>query len=174
MLFHVNLDGKCILHPEVIKLCPSFTTLSENEALFVVLFMDYNSPYKQLPEHQRKRQAMYHAFDDNEEELIESDRMKFAMEDYLSLQYNPKIEIVRQFQMKIDKLLLVLNEDQSATNIKKTVDAIDMLRKNIAVYEREVDEEVQKKGVLKGKMTMSWLEDVMSNQKRFKSITSKQ
>src|SRR5215204_3570398 len=124
LLFYVDINKCCVLHKEVVKLCPSLSTLSESEILFIVLYMDYNSPYKQLPDHQRKRQAMSHAFDDNEDELIGSDRMKVAMSDYNSLQYNPKIEAARGFQQKIDSLLLTLQEDNSATNIKKIVDAI--------------------------------------------------
>lgn len=169
----VSDKKKAILHPEVVKLCPSLSVLSDEELLYVVLFTDYHSPYKQFPEHERKRRAMQHAFEDNEYDLIESERIKIAILDYTSLQYSPKIEAARQFQKKIDSLLLVLQEDSSATNIKKTIDAIELLRKNIQVYEREYDEEVQKKGVLKGKMTLSLLEDMMSNQKHFKSVTDK-
>lgn len=176
-LFYIDesaTDKKlAILHPEVIKLCPSLSVLSSEELLYVVLYTDYHSPYKQFPDHERKRKAMQHAFDDNEYDLIESERIQIAIRDYTSLQYSPKIEAARQFQRKIDSLLLTLQEDTSATNIKKTVDAIDLLRKNIQVYEREYDEEVQKKGVLKGKMTLSLIEEMMANQKHFKSVTEK-
>jgi len=176
-LFYIDesaTDKKlAILHPEVIKLCPSLSVLSSEELLYVVLYTDYHSPYKQFPDHERKRKSMQHAFDDNEYDLIESERIQIAIRDYTSLQYSPKIEAARQFQRKIDSLLLTLQEDTSATNIKKTVDTIDLLRKNIQVYEREYDEEVQKKGVLKGKMTLSLIEEMMTNQKHFKSVTEK-
>lgn len=173
MLFYIDADKKLVLHRQVVDLCPTLSVLSDEELLFVVLFTDYFSPYKQLPEHERKRRAMQHAFDDSEIELIESDRIKIAIMDYNSLQYSPKIEAARQFQKKIDSLLLTLQEDTSATNIKKTMDAIELLRKTISVYEREYDDEVTKKGVLKGGMTLSWLEDIMSNQKLFKSVTER-
>ncbi len=176
-LFYIDesaTDKKlAILHPEVVKLCPSLSVLSSDELLYVVLYTDYHSPYKQFPDHERKRRAMQHAFDDNEYDLIESERIKIAIHDYTSLQYSPKVEAARQFQRKIDSLLLVLQEDTSASNIEKTVKAIDLLRKNIQVYEREYDEEVQKKGVLKGKMTLSLLEDMMSNKKHFDSVVAK-
>jgi len=173
LLFYVDAERGTVLHPEVVKLCPSLSVLSEEEVMYVVLFTDYHSPYKQLPEHERKRRAMEHAFSDSEFDIIESERIKIAIIDYNSLQYSPRIEAARGFQKKIDNLLLTLQEDNAATSIKKTIETIDLLRKNIMVYEREYDDEIQKKGVLKGKMTMSWLEEIMSNQKRFKSVTDK-
>jgi len=90
-LFYVDTKNNAVLHPEVVKLCPSFSALSEKEILYVVLFADYNSIYKQFPEHERKRKAMWHAFDENEYELIESPRILDAVQDYTSLQYSPKI-----------------------------------------------------------------------------------
>lgn len=173
MLFYVDVEKKVVLHPEVVKLVPSLSVLSSEEMLFVVLYTDYHSPYKQLPDHERKRRAMEHAFDELKIDLVESDRIQIAIVDYNSLQYSPKIEAARKFQKKIDSLLEVLQEDNSATNIKKTVDAIDLLRKNIAVYEKEYDDEVQKKGELKGKMTMSFLEEIMANKKRYESVIAR-
>lgn len=173
MLFYVDTNSNLVLHPEVVKLCPTLSVLNNDEMLFVVLFTDYHSPYKQYPEHERKRRAMQHAFSDNEYDLIESDRIQIAIKDYTSLQYSPKIEAARQFQLKIDDLLEVLKTDTSPTNIKKTIESIDLLRKTIQAYEKEYDDEIQKKGVLKGKMTLSWLEEIQANQKHYKSVTMK-
>ena len=97
MLFYVDTNSNLVLHPEVVKLCPTLSVLNNDEMLFVVLFTDYHSPYKQYPEHERKRRAMQHAFSDNEYDLIESDRIQIAIKDYTSLQYSPKIEAARQF-----------------------------------------------------------------------------
>jgi hypothetical protein len=172
-LFCVDVRGNCVLHPEVVKLCESFSTLSEKEVLYIVLAYDYNSIYKQFPEHERKRKAMWHAFDDNESDLIESDRIKIAAEDYMSLQYNPKLEVIKSYQKKIDKFLELLEQDDSPTAVKKIDDAIDSLRKRIDIMQNEVDLQTQTDGVIKGKMTLSFLEKAMSNMKYYKSITAK-
>lgn len=172
-LFYVDEKNKAVLHPEVVKLIPSFRTLNDKEVLFIVLYADYNSPYKQYPEHDRRRKSMWHAFDENESELIDSDRMKIAIEDYMSLQYSPKIEVIKNYQQKIDKLLMQLQEDDSPSSIKKIDDAIDALRKRIDVMQKEVDSTIQGEGVIKGKMTLSFLEKAMANVKYYKSITAK-
>lgn len=161
------------MHPEVVKIIPSLGTLTEQELLYVILYADYNSPYKQFPDHERKRKAMWHAFDENESELIESPKMLMAVQDYISLQYNPKIEVIRNYQQKIDKLLLQLQEDDAPSSIKKIDDAIDSLRKRIDIMQNEVDSQTQNEGVIKGKMTLSFLEKAMANVKYYKSITAK-
>ena len=173
LLFYHDPKLNLILHPEVVKLCPSFRALSDKEILYICLAYDYCSIYKQFPEHERKRKAMFHAFEDNEDELLSSDRIKAAVEDYISLQYNPKIEVARSYQKKIDKLLLQLQADDSPSSIKKLDEAIDALQKRIRALETEVDDKTVSEGVIKGKMTLSYLEKLMSNQKHFKSVTAK-
>jgi hypothetical protein len=175
MSFLISIDkkNKQLLHPEVLKLVDSFEALNEKEMLFVVLFADYSSPFKQFPEHERKRKAMWEAFDDNENKLIESKRIQDAIQDYISLQYNPKIEVARKYQQKIDKLLELLEVDDSASGIKKTTDAIASLRVSIRALEDEVEEQQLNEGVVKGKMTLSFLEKIMANQKHFKAVTAK-
>jgi hypothetical protein len=172
-LFHIDEKNRAVLHPEVVNLIDSFRALSEKEMLYVILYADYNSPYKQHPDHDRKRKAIWHAFDDNEAELVETPRIKMAVEDYVSLQYNPKIEVIRNYQKKIDKLLVQLQEDEAPSSIKKIDDAIDSLRKRIDVMQKEVDASIQGEGVIKGKMTLSFLEKAMANMKYYKSITAK-
>ena len=172
-LFYADTKNRAILHPEVVKLIPLLGVLTEQELLYVILYADYNSPYKQHPDHDRKRKAMWHAFDENEVELIESPRIKMAVEDYISLQYNPKIEVIKNYQQKIDKLLLQLQEDDAPSSIKKIDDAIDSLRKRIDIMQNEVDSQTQNEGVIKGKMTLSFLEKAMANVKYYKSITAK-
>lgn len=172
-LFYCNSDQTACLHPEVIKLCPPLSILKESELLYVILFVDYSSPYKQHPEHERKRRAMMHAFGDNAYDIIESDRIAIAIRHYESLQYNPKVAIIRQFQSKIDSLLLAMQEDTSPTNIKKNIETISLLRKEMEVYQNDYDSEVQKRGVLKGKMSLSLIEELKSNQKLWNSVVEK-
>jgi len=174
-LFYIDSRKNVVLHSEIVKLCPSFIALSEKEVLYLVLAFDYNSIYKQYPEHERKRKAMWHAFEDNVPGLIESppDRILAAIEDYISLQYNPKIEVARSYQKKIDDLVQKLVVADSEKEIGELDKAINILQKRIHSLEIEVDEKVIEDGAIKGDMTLSYLEKVMSNMKHFKSITNK-
>jgi len=173
LLFHCDSEGNALLHPEVVKLCPSLAALSEKEVLFIVLYADYNSIYKQRPDNDRKRLAMFHAFGDNEIEIVNSQRMQDAIEDYMSLQYSSKLETCRIYQQKIDKYQQQLMADDNPLSGKKIGDAIDDLTRRIATLRGDYDKEMQKSGVIKGKMDLSRLEKVMSNRKHWLTVTAK-
>lgn len=172
-LFYIDTKNNAVLHPEVVKLCPSFNALNEKEILFVVLYTDYSSIYKQHPDRERKRKAIWHAFGDNEAELVETPRITVAIDDYMSLQYSPKIETIKKYQQKIDKLLLQLDEDDSPTSITKIDGAIATLNKRINDMQMEVDEKILDDGVLKGGRTKSFLEKIMSNRKQYEAVIGK-
>ena len=172
-LFYVDTKNNAVLHPEVVKLCPSFSALSEKEILYVVLFADYNSIYKQFPEHERRRKAMWHAFDENEYELIESPRILDAVQDYTALQYSPKIETINKYQKKIDEMLKLFEIDNNAASVEKIDKAIGILRKRINDMQAEVLSDTISDGVLKGGKIKSFLEKAMSNQKHYFAIIGK-
>lgn len=169
-LFYVDVARGAVLHPEVIKLCESFRALNDKEILYIVLAYDYNSIYRQFPEHERHRKAMWTAFNENESELIKSHRILTAADDYVSLQYNPKIEVARSYQKKIDKYLSEIDGDDSPSSVKKKMDVIKELRANIKELESEVEASTIKKAAVKGKQELSYLEELMSNRKNYLAV----
>lgn len=175
MSYLIQIDEKTgqILHPEVLKLCDSFMALSEKEMLYVALFADYSSIYHQLPEHDRRRRAMWHAFNENEFDLIETPRILAAVDDYKSLQHDPKKELILRYQKKIDAMLNILDEETTPNGIEKATKAIKSLRENIVSLQTEVNEQAKADGVIKGDRQLSFLEKKKSNKKDFKAITSK-
>lgn len=116
---------------------------------------------------------MWDAFGDNESDLIASNRILAAADSYISLQYSRKVETARSYEKKIDRLLSLLDEDDSPTSIKKITEAVEGLRKQLSNLEKEIDEEYQKRGVIKGNMTLSFLEELQSNRKNYLSVISK-
>lgn len=169
-LIEIDHRNSQVLRPEVMQMCLSFQALNEKEMLAVVLYTDYHSIYKQFPDHERKRKAMFHVFDDNVHKFWESKKIRDAVDDYTRLQYNPKIEVARKYQQKIDKFLQLLENDDSPTSVKKTTDAIASLRQSIAALDKEIEEETLNEGVVKGKMTLSWLEKIQASGKQYDNI----
>lgn len=174
LLFYLDKSNKAILHREVINLVPSLSILKDEEVLYVILYADYNSPYRQFPEYDRKNKAMWHAFGDNEADLVESDKILIAVQDYISLQYSPKIKAAEEYQKKIDSLLDEMQVEKSPKKLKEYDDAIDICRKRIRMFEHEYELDLQKQGVIKGKMELGHLEKLMSNMKNFHAVTSQE
>ena len=171
-LISINEKTGEVLHPEVLKLCDSFTLLTEKEMMYVVLFADYSSIYKQFPEHERRRRAMWHAFNENEHEIIDSQRVKNAIDDYISLQYNPKIELANNYRKKIDVLVKLLEADDTSTGIKRHLESIALLEAQILVLQNQVTDQLKADGVIKGDRQLSFLEKIISNKKAYKDIKS--
>lgn len=173
LLFFIDERNNLLLRPDCVKLCPELAGLKDKEVYFIVLAYDYHSPLRQFPEHDRVRKAMFQAFGDNMPEVLEKTSIKLAIIAYKSLQYDPKIELAKRYQAKIDRMLELLDEDDNPTSIAKTTSAIDGLRKNIIGLEQEVAQSVLDKGVVKGDVELSFLEEIMQNQKYYQSVISK-
>ena len=172
-LICINEKTNEVLHPEVVKLVDSFSLLSNNEMLYVVLYTDYNSIYKQFPEHERSRRAMWHAFNENVQDVIQSDRIQIAIKDYTSLQFDPDIELMNRFQVKIDRLLDILDKEDAPSSIQKTTMAINSLRDNIVALRNKTNDQIKADGVIKGDRILSFLERLQSNKKRYLATIQK-
>ena len=176
MSYLIQIDTKTgqVLHPEIMKMVDSFAMLDEKEMLYVALYTDYNSIYKQFPDHERRRRSMWAAFNENEDQLITSPKMLRAIEDYKSLQYNPKEELIIRFQKKIDSFLELLDEDKSPTAVQNTTKAINTLRDNIRELQYEVDEKYRADGQIKGDRQLSLIEKLAgANRKQYLAIVAK-
>lgn len=171
LLFYTDLKNNLILRPECVKLCPSFSVLKEKELLYIILAYDYQSPYRNFPEHERKKKAMFHAFDDNIPYFEDKQSIKSAIVDYISLQYDPKIELIKKYQARVDKYMEDWEADDNASSAKKYTEAISITKKSMQDLQYEVTESIVDKGVIKGGMELSFLETLLANQKLYKSMT---
>jgi len=74
---------------------------------------------KLSPEHERIKKAMFHVYEKYDPEILNKYSIKLAIEAYKGLQYDPKIHLAERYQKKIDRLLEILDEEDSATAIEK-------------------------------------------------------
>lgn len=172
-LFFIDEKSNLILRPECYKLSPILRQLDEKEMLFVCLGWDYHSIYRQFPEEDRIRRAMFHVFDESRPDLLKDPRITAAIEAYRSLQYSPDIEQVNRFQKKIDSLLEKLDQDDSPAQNKNTLSVISDLRKSIRDIENEVIASVKDEGQIKGNKNLSFLEKLQRNTKVYESVIAK-
>ncbi len=176
-LFYFDDKNKFVLRPECLKQCPELTVLNDKEIVFVILYTDYHSKFSQFPDQDRARNSMWEAFDDNVPGLLEKPKIKAAVEAYTSLQYNDKIELINRYRVKLNRLserfLSDSDDDVSATTQNNTMKTIDSLRTAIRELDNEVTEQMISEGVIKGDQSLSYLEVMLANQKRYKAVTAK-
>lgn len=177
-LFYFDPLNKLVLRPECLKQCPELTVLNNKEIAFVILSTDYHSKYHQFPDQDRIRNAMWEAFDENVPGLMEKSKIKAAVEAYTSLQYNDKIEQIRRYRVKLNRLTARFlsddDDDASNTSQNNTMKTIDSLRIAIKELETEVADQMISEGVIKGDQTLSHLENLFTNNaKRYRDVTAK-
>ena len=172
-LIAINEKSNQILHPDAVKLFPGFNVLSSDEILFIVLAYDYCSPFSGFTEDERLRRASLHIWADNKLDLLNKQKIKNAIEAYKGLQYNPKIELSRSYQKKIDELSSAIEGVTAPDLIKKTVESINLLRKSIRELEQEVLSVYEEEGTMVGGGERSFLENMHKNKELYKKVVQK-
>lgn len=170
-LFFIDKSAKKVLHPNAIKLCPELGVLSEEETLWVILAYDYHSPYNQFPEEERQRKAESHVWGTQApQNYLTKEKIKLAIDAYKSLQWNPKIELMRIYQKKIDDL----NVDLAKASKNEMIPDIIKTTKEIRKYIKELEDEVLgdeiEESQLTGNKELSWLEKMQQNKAYYETI----
>lgn len=173
-LFLINEKKKTVLHPFAVKLCPELEVLTEQEVLFLIYYLDYDSPFKQFPERQRLSKAVLQAFGDNVPNLLDEEKrpkkIKLAIEAYKSLQYDSNQELIATYQKKIDMAQKQILDEDTPSRLKNLREIISGFRNDI----RELQTEVVNKSIvlaeLKGDRELSLLEEFQSNTKAYDAI----
>ena len=172
-LFSVNKKGTVLFHPDIMSLCPEFAFLSEKDKLCLVLIVDYNSPFNQLPESDRRHKARLQVYSDNDISQFDKKVFKNAIELYKSLQYNSKRELIGVYEDKITSLSKDLVIATSPTAIKNILDSQKSMRKAMEELTSEVSDQEEHKIELRGKGTLSLLEETTSNIAEYERVTKK-
>ena len=172
-LFSVSKKGTVLFHSAVMNLCPEFSFLSEQDKLCLVLIVDYNSPFNQLPESDRRHKARLQVFGDNDITQFDKKVFQNAVELYKSLQYNSKRELIKVYEDKITSLSKDLVIATSPTAIKNILDSQKSMRKAMEELTNELSDQEEHKIELRGKGTLSLLEEITSNKLEYERVTKK-
>lgn len=157
-LFYIDPYDHLILHPDAIRLCPELRVLNDKEVAVLIYAYDYHSMYRQFPLAERIRRASIKVFGDVNEKLFNSPKMKAAIDAYMSIQYNPKIEFISTCQERIDGLQDDLRTAKEEKDIARILKSIKMLRDQINELDKEVSEDTIKEGKVFGDASLSYLE----------------
>lgn len=97
-LVDIGKDGNVFLKDNSIALMPNMWNLykdkkgGSNQVRWIVCVYDYKSPYRKLPEDERKNRVSYMVFEKNKNPRENDILVKAAIEEYIKLQYDPLID----------------------------------------------------------------------------------
>lgn len=178
LLFTVDIKNKVLLRPDCYKLCPELSALDEKEIMVLILSFDYWSPFRRYNEKDRIRRSVLEVYLDNNPKLLEAldnpqpnHRITNAVNAYKSLQYNPKIALVEQYQKTINDLQESINAQLGDRELQSKLTNIERLRKSIMALETEITDDVIAKGRIQGDGQLSYLEEMQANKKLYEAVT---
>lgn len=169
-LFQLNKRGTTVLNAEAAKLCPELAKMDSKELLFIVLYVDYNSPYSQMSDIERIRRAKRQVWGTSDVVPEQNKKMIDAIEMYKSLQYDPKRETLRIYNEKIFKLSNDILHESDPRQIGKLDEAINTLQKRASAIEKELNEIMSNDAELKGGQRMSFIEKWQENMREYNKI----
>lgn len=172
LLFNLNKKNSAVLDKDAIKLCPELAYLTDEEILFIICGYDYSSPYKQLPENDRIRRAIFHAYGSTESNPLDREIVKIAVDCYRSLQYDPKRELIRTYKKKLNTLDRALEQAEQAAVMKTIIQAQRDIVKSIDTLEDEISKNEQEEAQIEGGLKNSYLEKMMRRREVYKDVIS--
>jgi len=97
-LINVDTDGNVFLHDDSIALMPKLFKVYKNKYMgsnmvkYIVSVYDYKSPFRRLPEEERKSRVAYSIYSKDKATNSSDKLVGEAIEEYLKLQYDPLID----------------------------------------------------------------------------------
>lgn len=168
-LILVDKRGNAVLHRACTDLIPELGLLRNEELLFVVLATDYFSPYAKFPEEERIRKAHYHVYGDRQVDPMEKKHIKKAMEQYMSLQYDHRRELLDSYMNKVTMLSQGMRDLTSAKDISDSIKSIDMLHESIKKMQADINDDNDLITIEGGK-SLSFIEIMQKNMKSFNNL----
>lgn len=166
-LFQLNKKHTAIINEDAVKLCPEMAKLTPKQALFVILFRDYASPYHQQPEHERLLRAKRQVFNtsdcapETEKVVIE------AMRVYESLQYDQRRIQMQRYKDKLEKMSEEVLNSINYKEIAIIDGAIELINKRLAGIQDELVKLALDEHELKGGQSMSFIEKWQEKQREY-------
>lgn len=158
-LFRVDSRNNIVLNKNCVKLCPEFKNLTEEQVAYIVYAHDYNSPYKQFPERERKRKASYQVYGTTDVDAEKGKAMQTAIEAYIGMQYDPRRETIKAYKNKVERLNEQVELEENPKQIGSYMTAIDHLHSAMDRIQQDIDRD-ESKAMLKGGGELSLIEQL--------------
>lgn len=168
-LFRTTKKNDAVLDEEAVKLCPEFAALNSKEVLLLILYVDYFSPYAQIPDQDRLRRAKRHVYGKDDVSPEISKKFLAAVECYRGLQYDIRRETLRKYRNKSSLISEELLNETNNRKISEHHQAIKVLSEMCKELEAEISKvNYAEEQLLVGGKTISFIEQWQKNQRELK------
>lgn len=162
MLFRLNKNNNTVIHPDAVKTVPAFRKLKAEEVQFMILYCDKFSKFHQFPPDKRLLMSKREIWGHSDQAI--SKHLKLCMEEYIALQYDPRDELIKTWQSKIDLLKKQMIQEENPKLIPGYVKAQKELQQECDNLQIDIDTEEELLDIEGGKKE-SLLEYMQRNRK---------
>jgi hypothetical protein len=169
LLFRVNKGKTAVLDEEAVKLCPDLQNLNSKETMLLILYVDYFSPYAQLPDAERLRRAKRHVYGKDDVHTETLKKFKDAVEAYKGMQYDSRRETFRVYKEKIAKIAQDLLDEENNRKIPEHIAASKELENQCKELQAEIDRmNLDDEQMIEGGDTITYIERWQDNEREYK------
>lgn len=173
-VYTIDKTSNVVLRPEAVKLCPELGVLDNKQTVTLILAYDYYSPYNKFPIEARQQKALLHVYGtEADAKFFLKEKIKVAIDCYISIQYDKKREMINLYNIKIDDLNNEISKTKDETIINDSIKSIRLLRLYIKELEKEVTADEIEAGVVVGNKQVGLLEYFQSNRDFWLIMTKK-
>lgn len=135
-LIDINTDGNIFLHDKSIALLPCLWEvykdkyLGSNMVKYIVAVYDYKSPYRKLPEDERKNRVAYMVYGKDKATRESDKKVSLAVEEYLKQQYDPLVDQYMTMGEQMYKMNKVYKEIEPTA---KNLDELNDIQKKMGI-----------------------------------------
>ena len=168
-VFKMDHNFEIILNPEAIKLVPELIGLNQDQLRYVVLVTDYvDGPYRKKPKDERRNMAKKVIYGDIKK-MVETEKIRNAIKGYKSLIFDIRRETVEVYTDKVKKLQKEsLAPDLTFNRMKDIDNNITFLQDRIVSINHDLDVEEGENIEIKGKKSLSYIEQWQRNQREWR------
>jgi len=166
-LFRIDSKNKLVIDKDATKMVPEFKNLKTEQLMYIVLAYDYRSKFHQWPEEERKRKACFEVYGTIDKDPEDGKIISKAIEGYIGLQYDSRIETIKAYNEKVFKLNGLLRDADSPKDITDNIKSVEQLTQRIEAIRKEIDSEQLKEIELRGDGKLSLVEKIHMMENNF-------
>jgi hypothetical protein len=135
-LIDINTDGNILLHDDSVALMPKLFAVYKDKHFgskmvkYIVSVADYKSPFRNLPEDERKSRAAYSVYGKDKAPRASDRKVLEALEEYRLLQYDPLVDQYRAMGEQMYKMNKVFKAIEPTA---KNLDELNDIQKKMGV-----------------------------------------
>ncbi len=172
LLYSISPTGVVLFYDDVLRISPNLASLDENEGKLIALYCDVDLPWGLAPDETRLGHARRLSYGGADIPDIKQKKYVNAINEFRSCQYSSKKELIRRYENQLAMNMRELDKKLTTKELKEVLGNNELITISLKQIQQEVIDEMDKKRVLKGKGSLSFIEELMLNRTEYNRVVT--